>query len=390
MPGDAMSEIDTSMQLGKRGGRQPTQAVYANWGQLKPLRKILTLIVLAAVLILGAEAISAYVLYRHFSNLHHNFYPAGSATAALARSLIAKLEGRHDELDLSIDHGPLFHSDADLGYTLYPGSYQITEKRAGLIHRFNLTVDGLGRRITSYQAGNASRRMYIAGDSALFGWGLDDEQTLPWMLQARFPEFEVINLSLTSYSTVQAMVQLERTNPHVTPDDIVVLTYHPITMGFNVASAEMLGYLKAGVERQLGDSDLVRSLSVPFGSVDDHDRLVVGRFEIACANQRPASSTCARPEENSREAMLVTERAFDAILAAHTAHFVVAFLKGSDSDPVIRYLRSKGVLVADLRTESGDPDANDELPTDGHSGPFWHHRSYERLADALRRAHLVG
>ena len=52
---------------------------------------------------------------------------------------------------MSIDHGPLFHSDADLGYTMYPGGYRITEKRSGLIHRFSLTVNDLGRRVTSYQ-----------------------------------------------------------------------------------------------------------------------------------------------------------------------------------------------------------------------------------------------
>jgi hypothetical protein len=388
--GKFMSEIGTSVGLRNRSRRRPRISEYLRWEELKGIRKILGLGFLAVVVVLGVECISSYVLYRHFAKLNRSFYPVGSATVDLARNVVAKVKGRRDEVDLSIDHGPLFRADEALGYTMYPGKYQITEKRYAQRHRFNLTVNDLGRRVVSDRPNTASKRLFIAGDSAMFGWGLNDDQTLPWLLQTRFPAYEVQNLSLTSYSTIQALQQLEHTSPKIGPDDIVVLTYHPITNGFNVVSAEMLGYLKSGFEHQLGDEALVNNMSVPFGSVGGQGELVIGLYPLACAQSRTAPAKCPQRPMSSREATQVTELAFDAILAAQPGHVVVAWLSGPDTDPVVRHLQSKGVTIADLRTDSSDPDAIDEVRIDEHAGPFWHRMVAERLGDALRRSGLIG
>jgi hypothetical protein len=357
---------------------------------LKDIRKILGLGLLAVVVVVSVECISSYVLYRHFSKLNRSFYPTGSATVALARDVVAKFKGRRDEVDLSIDHGPLFRADEALGYTMYPGKYQITEKRYAQSHRFNLAVDELGRRVVSDRPNTASKRLFIAGDSAMFGWGLNDDQTLPWLLQMRFPAYQVVNLSLTSYSTIQALQQLQQTSPKIGADDIVVLTYHPITNGFNVVSAEMLGYLKSGFEHQLGDTALVHNMTVPFGSVGSHGELVIGHYPVACAQSHGVvPANCPQRPTSPREAIQVTERAFDAILAAQPGHVVVALLSGPDADPVVGHLQSKGVTIADLLTDSSDPDAIDEVRIDEHAGPFWHRMVAERLGDALRRSRLV-
>jgi hypothetical protein len=84
----------------------------------------------------------------------------------------------------------------------------------------------------------------------------------------------------------------------------------------------------------------------------------------------------------------VTIRTFDALMAEHPAHFVVAFLSGDDTDPVIAHLRARGVTIADLRSNPGDPDASDEVSIDGHAGPFWHYNLADRLAGVLHGAHL--
>lgn len=357
--------------------------------RLKYVRRIVGVVFLVCGLALAVEAISAYVLYRHYSGLHRGFYPAGSATLALARAMKARADGRHEQVDLSIDRGPLFRSDPVLGYAMFPGSFHITERAGGLSHRFALRVDAQGHRVTSLQPRAAARHLYVTGDSAMFGWGLDDEQTIPWLLQTRLPQFAVVNLSLTSYSTVHAMLQLDRTTPAVAADDIVVLTYHPITNDFNVASSAMLYYLQGGFERQLGDAVLRRDMTVPFASIDGGDALQIHYYAVACALRKSTHGKCEHPALSSTAARQITMRTFDALMAAHPAHFVVAFLSGDDSDPVIAHLRAKGVTIADLRTAAADPDANDEVTIDGHAGPFWHYNLAERLAGELRDAHLV-
>ena len=391
-----MNETRTSAGVRKsaigvreEAGRQLGLAQGVGWLKLSLLRRLLKVALLACVLVLAVEAVSSYVLYRHYSRLHRSFYPAGSATMDLALALKVHGSGRRAPVDLSIDKGPLFRSDPVLGYAMYPGSYHITEKMGGLIHRFSFLVDALGHRVTSYQPSMAARHMYVTGDSAMFGWGLDDEQTIPWLLQTRFPQWNIVNLSVTSYSTVHAMLQLDQISPAVTADDIVVLTYHPVTNDFNVASSAMLYYLSAGFERQLGDVRLLREMSVPFGSLDANDTLAVRQYAVACALDKSTLGTCAHPARTREDAIRVTIRTFDVLMAAHPAHFVVAFLSGDDSDAVIVHLKSKGAVIADLRTHPADPDANDEVPTDGHAGPFWNYGTAERLAAALRSSGLV-
>jgi hypothetical protein len=386
-----MSEIENSVSFRKQSWRGPRISQLMRWVALRDIWKIVGLVLLASVAALAVESISSYVLYRHFARLNRSFYPVGSATLALARNVIAKSKGRHsDEVVVTIDHGPLFRADNTLGYSMYPGKFRITERRYAQSHAFDLTVDDFGRRVTAETANTSSKHLYISGDSGMFGWGLDDEQTAPWLLQTRFPKFNVVNMSLTSYSTVQALIELQHAYPKVTADDIVVLTYHPITNGFNVASDEMLAFLRTGFEHQLGDSDLVHDMVIPFGSVDDHGRLRIEHYAVvACAKGGEPAGECPSRQLSTDEANQVTERAFDAILAAQPGHVVIALLSGSDSDPVVEHFRSKGVLIADLRMDKSDPDAIDLVSIDDHAGPFWHRSLAERLGAALKRARLV-
>ncbi len=354
---------------------------------LKQIRIIIIVAALAGIACLGLEASSSYVLYRHFARLGRGFYPTGSATLVLAHALQEWLHGRHEQTQLSIDHGPLFRDDPVLGYAIYPGRYDITERNGGLSHRFRLTADAGGHRVTSTAPRQGAKRIFVTGDSALFGWGLNDEQTLPWLLQARFTQDDVINLSVNSYSSVHAMLQLDGVRPAVSPDDIIVLTYHPITNDFNVASSLMLFYLKGGFESRLGDPGLLQRMVLPYGSLDD-GKLVIRHFPVDCALRNDTAGNCDHPAVTAAEAALVTISVFDAIMAAHPGHFVVAFLRGDDADPVVVHLRDKGAIIADLRIDPHDPEA-DELTIDGHAGPLWHYIAAERLAEALRTAHLA-
>lgn len=355
---------------------------------MKRIRIISVAVLVAGILGLALEASSSYVLYRHFARLDRAFYPAGSATLKLADAVRDWLHGRHQQTDLSIDHGPLFRDDPLLGYAIYPGRYDITERTSGLSHRFRLTVDSGGHRVTSAAPRVGARRIYVTGDSALFGWGLNDEQTLPWLLQSRFPQDDVVNLSVNSYSTVHAKLQLDGVRPAVGPDDILVLTYHPITNDFNVASATMIFYLKGGFESRLGDPGLLQKMRLPYGSLNG-GKLDIRRFPMDCALRNDTAGDCSHPAVSVAVAGEVTMRVFDALMAAHPGHFVIAFLSGDDTDPVVVHLRAKGAVIADLRIATQEPEATDEVTIDGHSGPLWHYMAAERLAEALHTAHLA-
>jgi hypothetical protein len=227
----------------------------------------------------------------------------------------------------------------------------------------------------------------MAADSALFGWGLDDEFTVPWLLQTRLQNFHVLNESLTSYSTIQALLRLEQTEPKVNDQDIIVLGYHPVTDDFNVAANGTLRDVKNGYELQLGAGDMPKML-VPFGVIDAHGGLSIHRVPLACLTDKTASVECNR-DVRPETATHITELAIDRVIALHAGHVVLLCTSAEDSNPVIAYARAKGVIIADGRPAADAPDANDAIATDSHAGPFWHYNLYRRLLETLQREHLV-
>jgi hypothetical protein len=352
------------------------------------MRKILIVAVAATVGLAAIELISSYLYILHYSGNYQDVRPAGSMAVALIGRAFDKLRGISHKVQMSIDHKPLFTVSDTLGFTILPGRYKVTEHSEGRKHVFDLTVTDAGTRASSYAPVRASKRLLITGDSALFGWGVDDEGTVPWLMQSRLPDYEVVNLSLNSYSTIHALLQLQQLVPQIGPDDIVVLEYHPATNAFNVAETEFLRNFLDGYEMQLGDTEKLRAMKVPFGKIDAGGAFSVGRIRLSCAVEAP-SPECAHPNVSADAERQVTERAFDEIIALNIRHLVVALISGADEDPVIVHLRSRGLTIADLRTVDGVPDDTDVIPTDKHLGPFWHHQAYALLLQALQRSHMV-
>jgi hypothetical protein len=349
-------------------------------------RKLMLVVIAAPIGALAVESISSYVIYRNASRVEKSFHPNGSATVALLRLISYKFKGR--KVVVWADHGPLFYPDALLGFAVHPGQYEINERFDGQGHRFQLTINDAGLRATSYSPTQAPRRIYITGDSGIFGWGLNDEETVPWLLQGRLPQYEVVNWSLTRYSTVHALLQLQLARARIGPEDVIVLTYHPTDVETNVALPAIFRDFSDGLEGQLADAQFVAAINYPFGAFDDQGRFVIRRTKLSCL-LRTAIANCGQVNVDQKAAMRVTERAFDEIIALHAGRLLVAVVGGSGSDPVISYLRTKGVLIADVTPHANEPESKDEIATDTHGGAFWNHFMFTRLLSALQSNHLI-
>jgi hypothetical protein len=290
---------------------------------------------------------------------------------------------------MSIDHGPLFDSNELLGYGTLPGRYRVKEELGNQTHVFDLTINDRGNRATAYSPNHSEQRIFIAGDSSLYGWGLDDEETMPWLVQAHLPAYQVVNLSLTSYSTVQALLQLRQMEPKIGPGDLVAIEYQPLSNELNVQATGVLQSLEKGFEMSLGDAARMRAMRLPYGAVDEHGAFSIHRISLSCADD-VARPDCARPKYELAAAMQVTMAAFDAIAALHPGHLAIAFVSGPDDDPVIAHLRTLGASIADLRSRGDMRIEQDLVSTDGHMGPFRQHELASRFLEALQQAGLVG
>lgn len=345
------------------------------------MRKPLLVLVAILLFLAAIEASSSYVLFRHFARSGKPFQPSGHFASA---DLVRRTFKKHD-VTVTADPEYVFVVDPKLGYVLRPGSYQLTEHNVDSVHDFHLTVDATGHRISSFAPVQSSRRILLAGDSGTFGWGVNDEATITWLLQSRLPEYQVINLSMTSYSTIHALLQLQDMRPEVGPEDIVILVYHPITNDFNSAAQVVLKPMVEGFEMQLGNGQT--NATFPFGSIDEQGKLKVERVPLVCGKVKPPAD-CHHPEMTAEYKYRVTELAMDTIAANIKGKLVFAILNGEGDDAVIQHARASGMTIVDFRGVHSDA-VNDFSAIDGHAGPFWHHMAFVQLYDALRSKHLL-
>ncbi len=111
--------------------------------------------------------------------------------------------------------GPEYQSDADLGWKARPGSYDLVwADGSSSGHPFHYTNWSEGRRATSerdpaQQVSNRPKILFF-GDSYIQGYGLSDDETLPWIVQKRHPEFQVSNFGAGLYGTYQSYLAMKK------------------------------------------------------------------------------------------------------------------------------------------------------------------------------------
>jgi hypothetical protein len=112
-----------------------------------------------------------------------------------------------------------------LGYTGLPGSFVGTMPTG---YSFRATHLPSGRRIThpldTYDGSHRKPEIWIFGCSWTYGWSLSDEETFPWLLQERFPEYEVVNFGMDGYGTTHSAMQFREALKSKSPK-VVILAY---------------------------------------------------------------------------------------------------------------------------------------------------------------------
>jgi hypothetical protein len=283
----------------------------------------------------------------------------------------------------------MFRPDTVLGYTTNAGIYSITETSGGKKHGYRVTVTESGVRATSYRSITASRRIYILGNSEIWAVGLDDEMTAPWLLQARVPNYQVINLALTGYTNVQQLLQYLRIKDNLHPDDIIVFSYAAYDLLRNVADPSLIKALSHGYEMSLSNEANFREVSIPYANLSNKGELNINYAPIVCTSKGKNNCTHDIPEAKVRET--IAHKIIAEITQDHKCHILVAFLDGNDNDPVVAFLQSSSVPIADLRIKPG-VDYDDYLPGEvggRHRGAFISFRFYELLFEALSKNRML-
>jgi len=121
--------------------------------------------------------------------------------------------------------GKFFRRHPTLGYSHIPGRFIVT---LGSGYSFNVTHLPNTLRITHpidiNKKPERKEEIWIFGGSYTHGWSINDEETYPWLLQERLPEYDIINYGVSGYGTMHSLLQFLDALKTKTPK-VAVLAY---------------------------------------------------------------------------------------------------------------------------------------------------------------------
>jgi hypothetical protein len=121
--------------------------------------------------------------------------------------------------------GRFFTNHPTLGYRQLAGEFRVT-----LIsnYTFKATHGADSLRITHPpRPTNSAPRpeIWVMGCSYTHGWSLNDEETFPWLIQAKLPQYEVVNFGVNGYGTLHSMIQFQEFLKTRSKPAVVVVAY---------------------------------------------------------------------------------------------------------------------------------------------------------------------
>jgi hypothetical protein len=135
------------------------------------------------------------------------FFLAGEAACRwlLPPQYRLKQSHQHGRSDM-----PVYVYDAEIGWVLSSNSVKVrdTPPSSSITRDVTYSV-GHGQRLTA-SLPHSGPQIVTTGCSFTFGMHLDDEDSWPWLLQERLPDYHVVNVAANGYGTDQALLAAER------------------------------------------------------------------------------------------------------------------------------------------------------------------------------------
>jgi hypothetical protein len=109
--------------------------------------------------------------------------------------------------------------DSELGWRLIPYDGGIWTGNKN--HR-EVVLDNRTRRVSPTPRELSAKTGMIIGDSSIFGWGLNDEDTFASRLAARFPDLRIVNAAVPGFGALQSMMWMNRIIGSIKPSFVIL------------------------------------------------------------------------------------------------------------------------------------------------------------------------
>jgi hypothetical protein len=284
--------------------------------------------------------------------------------------------------------GPFFQADSVLGYVGRPGQFDLT---LGNEVEFTVTHDADGFRLTSYeQAADTLNRpeIWIFGCSFTHGFGVNDQDNYPWMIQEQFPQYKVRNYGMDGYSTLQSLYLLQRELKLKKAPELVILAYGAFHDQRNTSNRFW--------RKVLHGREVVKGLTYPQVRFNDQDSLVMGfsklEYQPFPLMQYSALSHYLELGYNAREdaglkSAVITQnlimRFVETCRSVKVSVLLAGIYRHEGTGQMLSYFEGKGTSVLDISQDLEQEDLR-IMPSDGHPNAKAHRKMANILGEWLR------
>ena len=276
--------------------------------------------------------------------------------------------------------------DPVLGFTYIPGRFTVTfDNGDSWVTTHRPDTLRITRLVDEDGAFRNRPGLWVLGCSFVHGWGLNDDETLPWKVQERLPEYDVANLGVGGYGTLQSLLQFRKALERGPAPAVAVLAYagfhderNTLARRWQKAGYEYahLGTTRTPYARIVGGA-LRPSFDWPdypgFGWIE-----VSALAELADEAYGPVDVRLLRSHRVSE--LLVSQLAREA--GDHGVRFAIAGIsREPGTEAMLRYAFERGIPSVDVSVDLGR--WGNRIRWDGHPNGAANDKSAQRLAQFL-------
>jgi uncharacterized protein (DUF1778 family) len=287
--------------------------------------------------------------------------------------------------------GRFFQEDSLLGYRGRPGRFELLLDDS---LAFTVTHDAEGWRKTSLDStlSDSLPQIWILGCSFTHGYGVNDADNYPAILQQRLPGYRICNYGMDGYGTLQSWLLLRDLLRQGRRPYAVILAYGAFHDQRNTANRY---WHKALHGQRIADDirypyirlDKNDSLLIHYGEIDYHPLPLQRYLALASLIEERWNHS----EDAGLRSKFVTEILIQRIAdASHAAgsHFVLAGIyRHAETTAMLQTFKIEGMQTADISQDLDAPTMR-ILPGNGHPNAEAHARMADALLDHLQ-AHFL-
>lgn len=214
--------------------------------------------------------------------------------------------------------------------------------------------------------------IWIAGCSFTYGMNVDDEQSYPWRLQARLPQYHVINLGVPGYGTVHNLVAIEsRLAAGERPAAVMVAYHHrhderntflrrrrKLLVPFSRLGTFVQPVARIDAAGQL-ELTMAEAVYVPWP--------LIGRSAVVHALETRYNDWEERRTDSHRVSQEIVRRLAHSCRAVHVRLGLVGLDRTATTADMLRFCGEIDLPAASIAFDPADPDL---VLADGHPSPL--------------------